>query len=137
MPKLLTEFALIALFTLTGATYSLVSGLAPLPWAPPMLAPGEIRLVDAQALDVIWVDARSRAEFDQDHAPEAVFYDPADPAGSLGRILERWFLSPDVIVVYCSDQGCDKSKQVAEELRANLPDAEIYSLKGGWASWAR
>lgn len=131
------EFAIITLLTVLGAAYSLVSGLAPLPWAEPELEAGEIRLVDAQVLDVIWVDARSEAEFTKGHAPQAVFYDQADPANSMVDILQRWLEAPRIVVVYCSDEACGTSKKVAEALRANIPDAEIYSLKGGWSAWSR
>ncbi|MGB0416771.1 MAG: rhodanese-like domain-containing protein, partial [Coraliomargarita sp.] len=40
--------------------------------------------------------------------------------------------NPRVIVVYCSSESCSTSREVAEQLRLELPDAEIYSLKGGW-----
>ncbi|HKK18933.1 MAG TPA: rhodanese-like domain-containing protein [Opitutales bacterium] len=131
------EFILIALLTGLGTAYSLVSGLAPLPWAEPELAAGEIRVEDARALDVIWVDARSETAFTEAHAPGALFYDQADPVGSMANILEKWLQEPRTIVIYCSDENCGTSKKVAEALRANLPDAEIYSLKGGWSAWSR
>lgn len=133
---MLREFLIIALLTIVGTAYSLISGLAPLPWAEPELLPGEIRLEDARVLDVIWVDARSEEDFAQAHAPGALWYDPADPTASMTRLLEQWLQAPHTIVVYCADAGCGTSKQVAEELRANLPDAEIYSLKGGWDAWS-
>lgn len=136
MTKLLKEFVAIALLTALGSVFSMLSGLAPLPWAEPEVQAGEIRIEDARVLDVIWVDARSEAEFEEGHAPGAIFYDEANPLESVGDVLERWLISPQVIVVYCTDEGCGKSKAVAEELRGNLPDAEIYSLKGGWAAWS-
>ncbi len=133
---MLREFSIIALLTALGTAYSLISGLAPLPWAEPKLQAGEIRLADAQVLDVIWVDARSEAEYAAGHAPDALFYDQGDPAGSIADILERWLQAPRVIVIYCADAGCGTSRQIAEELRRDLPDAEIYSLKGGWSAWS-
>lgn len=133
---MLREFIVIALLTILGTAYSLFSGLAPLPWAEPELEAGEIRLEDAQALDIIWVDARSDEAYAEAHAPDALLYQQSDPAGSMANILERWFKNPRVIVVYCSDESCGTSKKIAEELRANIPDAEIYSLKGGWSAWS-
>lgn len=135
MPKLLKEFIVITLLTATGTAYSLLSGLAPLPWAEPKLLAGEIRIEDALALDAIWVDARSEEAFHTDRIPEAIFYDPSDASGSLAQILSVWLERPQVIIVYCADAGCGTSKQVAENLRQNIPDAEIYSLKGGWSAW--
>lgn len=133
---MLREFIIIALLTIVGTAYSLLSGLAPLPWAEPELQAGEIRLEDARVLDIIWVDARSEADYAEARAPEALFYDQADPSASMALILEQWLMEPRPIVVYCADAGCGTSKQVAEALRANLPDAEIYSLKGGWDAWS-
>jgi rhodanese-related sulfurtransferase len=133
---MLREFLIISLLTALGASYSLFSGLAPRPWAVPDLQAGEIRLEDAQALEVIWVDARSKDAYAAGHAPNALFYDAGDPTGSLAAILEKWLMEPRVIVVYCADEACGTSRKIAEELRANLPDAEIYSLKGGWSVWA-
>lgn len=131
------EFIVIALLTALGAGYSLVGGLAPLPWAEPEIQAGEIRHEDAKALNVIWVDARSEDAFAKGHVPEAVFYDQSDPTGSMARILEKWLQEPRTIVVYCSDESCGTSKKIAEELRGNLPDAKIYSLKGGWSEWSK
>ena len=133
---MLRELTVIALLTALGTAYSLISGLAPLPWAEPELQAGEIRLEATKALDVIWVDARSEEAFAEKHAPEALHFDEADPVGSMGKILEQWLQNPRVIVVYCADAGCGTSKKIADDLRANLPDAEIYSLKGGWAVWS-
>jgi rhodanese-related sulfurtransferase len=87
-------------------------------------------------LGVIWVDARSEEDYRLRHAPGAVFYDQGDPAGSMADILERWLDAPSPIVVYCADEGCGTSRKIADELRQNLPEAEIYSLKGGWEAWA-
>lgn len=132
---MLREFLIITALTVVGSTYSLISGLAPLPWAAPELEAGEIRLEDAQVLHAIWVDAREQSAFTAGHAPGAIFYDSADTATSMGLILEQWLTEPRPIIVYCADEGCGTSKRIADALRDNLPDAEIYSLKGGWSAW--
>jgi rhodanese-related sulfurtransferase len=136
MPKLLKEFIIIALLTSLGSAYSLVSGLAPLPWVEPEIGPNEIRVEDARVLDVIWIDARSAEDFADRHIPGALFYDQSDPSGSMAQVLEQWLQVPRVIVVYCADEGCGTSRKLAEELRQNLPEAEIYSLRGGWEAWS-
>ena len=136
MYSLWKQSSVILLLTLVGAAYSLLSGIAPVPWAEPEIGPGEIRLGAAQALDVIWIDARSREEFSREHIPGAIHFDSTSEADSLLRVLELWLEAPRTIVVYCADERCGTSRKVADELRANLPDAEIYSLKGGWQTWA-
>ena len=137
MPSLIKEFALIAALTLTGAAYSLVSGLSPLPWAEPELAAGEIRLTDAQVLDVIWLDARTIEEFEEGHIPDALFFDEGDWDLGLITLMNAWLMDPRPIVLYCGSESCGTSKRIAERLRATLPDAEIYSLKGGWDAWQK
>jgi rhodanese-related sulfurtransferase len=135
MYPLWKQFCIILLLTSAGAAYSLLSGTAPLPWAEPEIGPGEVRLSDAQALDVIWVDARSREAFRNGQIPGALHFDSAQEADSLLRVLEQWLEKPRMIVVYCADASCGTSQKVADRLRENLPEAEIYSLRGGWQAW--
>jgi len=135
MFTLLKEFSIIALLTALGAAFSLYHGWAPLPWAEPELAAGEIRLADARALDVIWLDARTLEAFEQDHAPGALFFDEADWDANLLGLMDAWLTLPRPIVVYCGSEGCGTSQRIAERLREALPEAEIYSLKGGWDAW--
>ena len=137
MSSIYKEFLTIAVLTLIGAAYSLVGGLAPLPWAEPELEAGEIRLVDAQALDVIWLDARPLEEFEAAHAPDAIHFDEGDWDGSLIALMDAWLAEPRPIIVYCGSESCATSKRVAENLRAALPDGEIYSLKEGWDAWPK
>lgn len=137
MLSLIKEFTLIAVLTLTGAAFSLYHGLAPLPWAEPELAAGEIWLADAQALEVIWLDARSRHEFEAQHIPDALFFDEADWDMGLLALMEVWLMEPRPIIVYCGSESCGTSQRIAEQLREALPDAEIYILKGGWDAWTK
>lgn len=131
------EFCIILLLTVIGVAYSLVGGLSPLPWAEPELEAGEIRLADAQALDVIWIDARPIEEFEKNHVPEALFFDEGDWDTGLFELMNTWLMQPRPIVIYCGSESCDTSKRIAERLRESLPDAEIYSLKGGWDAWQK
>ncbi|MGZ0656900.1 rhodanese-like domain-containing protein [Coraliomargarita sp. W4R72] len=137
MPSLFKEFLIIAALTLIGAAYSLVDELSPRPWAEPELAAGEIQLADAQALDVIWLDARPIEEFEENHIPGALFFDEGDWDMGLITLMDAWLMQPRPIVVYCGSESCGTSQRVAEGLRATLPDAEIYSLKGGWDAWQK
>ncbi len=133
--KLLREFLFIALLVLLGSAFSLLSGTASPPWRAPELAPGEIRAEDASALDPVWVDARSAAEYEAGHIPGAVLLEEAEWETGLLRLLETW--TPGrVIVVYCGSEDCGTSRRVADALDAALGGAEIYTLQGGWEAWA-
>ena len=103
--------------------------------AKPELEAGEIYLADAQALNAIWVDARAIKEFEQSHLPATLFFDESDWDTGLFELMNTWLLQPRPIVIYCGTEACGTSKRIAERLRKSLPDAEIYSLKGGSATW--
>ncbi|MFQ3225185.1 MAG: rhodanese-related sulfurtransferase [Lentimonas sp.] len=135
MARFLREFSIIALLTCIGAAFSLFSGLAPLPWAEPALAAGEIQLVDARALDVVWVDARSEADYNADHIAEAMLLNDDNWETGVVELMGAWLMNPRPIIVYCGSESCGTSKRIADRLREALPDAEIYSLKGGWDAW--
>lgn len=133
--EVLKQCLIILTLSVTGAAYSLVSGISPLPWAEPELAPGEIRVADARMMDAIWIDARPFEEYERAHIPEALSFDAGAWDASLIALMDVWLAGPRPIIVYCGSESCGTSRQVAERLRDALPDAEIYSLKGGWDAW--
>tara|TARA_Y100000813_G_scaffold164705_1_gene125816 strand:- start:109 stop:513 length:405 start_codon:yes stop_codon:yes gene_type:complete len=132
---MLREFCTILLLTAIGIAYSLVGGLSPLPDTGPRLEAGEIHLADAQALNAIWVDARTIKEFKESHLPGALFLDENGWDTGLLELMDTWLIQPRPIVIYCGTEACETSKRIAERLRKSLPDAEIYSLKGGSIAW--
>lgn len=137
MYPLYKQIAIIVALTAIGSAFSLLTRRAPLPWVEPALEPGEIKLSEARVLDVLWIDARSLEAFETASVPGALHFDPYDGGATLADVIAAWLVAPRVIVVYCSDAGCGTSREVAESLRTVLPDAEIYSLKGGWEAFAR
>ena len=132
---MLREICIILLLTVIGIASSLVGGLSLLSGAEPELEAGEIYLADAQALNAIWVDARAVKEFEESHLPGALFFDESDWETGLFELMNTWLMQPRPIVIYCGTEACGTSKRIAERLRKSLPDAEIYSLKGGSATW--
>lgn len=134
---MIREFVIIALLTALGSAFSLYHAWAPLPWAEPEIEAGEILLVDAKALDVIWLDARSMEEFEEDHIPGALYFNEGSSDSVLFALMEAWLSEPRPIVIYCGSASCGTSKRVAERLLESLPEAEIYSLKGGWGAWLK
>ena len=132
---MLRELCIILLLTVIGIAYSLVGGLSTQPGAEPELQAGEIYLADAQTLNPIWVDTRALEEFEEGHLPGALFFDESDWDTGLLELMNIWLIQPRPIVIYCKGEACDTSKRIAERLRKSLPDAEIYSLKGGSVAW--
>lgn len=135
MRTLLYEFLLIITLTFCGVAYSLVSGLSPLPWAAPEIQAGEIKFEDARGYNAIWLDARTFAEYEAAHIPGAIWFDPNDFDAGLLELMDAWLPQPRPIIVYCASQSCQASQMIAEQLRTALPEAEVYSLKGGWDVW--
>lgn len=135
MDSMLRELCIILLLTVIGIAYSLVGGRSPLPGTESELEAGEIYLSDAQALNAIWVDTRAIKEFEESHLPATLFFDESDWDTGLFELMNTWLLQPRPIVIYCGTEACGTSKRIAERLRKSLPDAEIYSLKGGSATW--
>jgi rhodanese-related sulfurtransferase len=132
MLSFIKELLIIAALTTIGAVYSLVSSQAPPPWAEPKLAAGEILLIDAQVINPIWIDARDEADYVADHLAGAIWLTDANWDSGIMELMGTWLESPRPIVIYCSSESCGTSKRIAERLRSELPDSEVYSLHGGW-----
>ena len=131
------ELFFIAALTVIGAILSLYIGHAQVPWAEPEIAAGEIQFADAQALDVIWIDARSIEEYEVGHYSGAIHIDESDWDSGLVVLVNRWLEAPRPVVIYCGSEDCNSSRRLADRLRQALPEGEIYSLKGGSEAWAR
>ena len=137
MSRLIRELSTIAVLTAVGATFSLFSGLAPLPWATPELGAGEIRVEDARVLDVLWIDARGEDAYQQGHIGDAIRLSPDNWDDGIFELMDAWLGQPRPIIVYCGSAACEASKRVAERLREALASAEIYTLHGGWDAWVQ
>ena len=133
--QVLKQCLIILALSVTGAAYSLVNGISPLPWAEPELAAGEIKVVDARVIDAIWIDARPIEEYEESHVPGALFFSEGAWDASLIALMDVWLTGPRPIIVYCGSESCGTSRRIAARLREALPEAEIYSLKGGWDAW--
>ncbi|MGI9115623.1 MAG: hypothetical protein DLM52_04340 [Chthoniobacterales bacterium] len=130
-----------------GRQAVLLAGLALLPalaqalhlhdrisWQPP--AADEVTVSRAKEWGdaVMWLDARPIDDFNSAHIPRALPLNTADWDSLLGPVLNSW--SPARrIVVYCSRQSCDASREVARRLRDEAGLKNIYVLTGGWEAW--
>jgi rhodanese-related sulfurtransferase len=116
---------------------ALVSGAFQLKWsAEPPPRPGEVTLamVHEWGDHVLWVDARARAKYEHEHIPGAVLLNEDEWNNLFGAFSDAW--DPDkIVVVYCDGRTCDASHAVAERLRKELQNQNVYVLKGGWSAW--
>lgn len=106
------------------------------PWDPQELGAGEVDLamVDAWDREVLWVDARSEAEFAEDRIPGAVLLNQDRFDEQLVGLLDAWD-GRAAIVVYCDSRQCGASGAVARRLREDMGLPDVYVLKAGWKSW--
>ena len=107
-------------------------------WQSPIPASEMVTLTQARAWgeNTIWVDARSDAEFEREHIPGAVLLNEDRWNGLLPQFLTMW--SPEKrVIVYCSSQSCNASREVARRLRDEAQLKNVFVLQGGWEEWLK
>jgi rhodanese-related sulfurtransferase len=107
-------------------------------WQSPIPASEMVTLTQARAWggNAIWVDARPDVEFERDHIPGAVLLNEDRWNDLLPRFLATW--SPEKrVVVYCSSQSCNASREVARRLRDEAQLKNVFVLQGGWEEWLK
>ncbi len=89
---------------------------------------------DGFGAHIMWIDARSREQFEAAHVPGAFLLNAGEWDELLPAMLNAW--TPDrKLVVYCSAQSCDASKEVARRLKEEAGLKNVYVLTGGWEAW--
>ena len=81
--------------------------------------------------NMLFVDARSDEYYLEGHIPKAVCNDNLD---SLITKIEKQVAIDDGFVVYCSDDDCGSSEELAYSLQEQ-GFSNIYVFKGGWKQW--
>ena len=107
-------------------------------WQSRDLASEMVDLDHAQSwgANAIWVDARPDNEFERDHVPGAIPLNEDRWNELLPPFLGQW--SPEKkIVVYCSSQSCNASREVARRLRDEAGLKDVFVLQGGWEEWLK
>ena len=83
---------------------------------------------------VLWVDARSEADYSAGHIPGALLLNEDSWDDLLPQVLQTW--QPDTpIIVYCSSKTCHTSEEVAQRLRKEVGLPVVQFLRGGWEAW--
>ena len=107
-------------------------------WQSPVPASEIVTLAQARAWgrNAIWVDARPDVEFEREHIPGAVLLNEDRWSELLPQFLVTW--SPEKrVVVYCSSQSCNASREVARRLRDEAQLKNVFVLQGGWEEWLK
>ena len=107
-------------------------------WESPVPASEMVTVDQARAWgdNAIWVDARPDVEFEREHIPGAVPLNEDRWNDLLPSFLAKW--SPEKkVVVYCSSQSCNASREVAHRLRDEAQLKNVFVLQGGWEEWLK
>ncbi len=100
---------------------------------PATLKPGEICLEQVRE-PVVWIDARPRKDWQANGLPGSILWnlDAAEDAAAFeAEAMQKLFENPRA-VVYCSNEDCGVSAQVAEKIRKLDADFDVKALRGGW-----
>ena len=80
---------------------------------------------------VLFIDARAEEHYLEGHIPNSICNDDLD---SLVYQIEDFITYNNGFVVYCSDDDCGSSEDLAYLLQ-NQGFTNIYLFKGGWKQW--
>lgn len=101
-----------------------------------VLKPGEVCLEQVPlGDDILWVDARTRREWQADGLPGSVLWSLESGEDTLAfeaDIAARLMAGPSQVVVYCGGVDCELSHDVAKRIRELDPAARVVVLHGGW-----
>jgi len=81
--------------------------------------------------DVLFIDARAEEFYLKGHIPGAICNDNFD---QLINDIDDRIINNDSFVVYCSDDDCGSSEELAYQL-FDQGYLNIYLFKGGWKQW--
>ena len=82
---------------------------------------------------VLFIDAREEEYYIEGHIPNSICNDDFD---SLILQVEDMIKYSDGFVVYCSDDDCGSSEDLAYQLQ-DQGFKNIYLFKGGWKQWTK
>ena len=80
---------------------------------------------------VLFIDARAEEFYHDGHIPNSICNDDFD---SLVYQIEDFVTYNNGFVVYCSDDDCGSSEDLAYQLQ-DQGFTNIYLFKGGWKQW--
>lgn len=84
--------------------------------------------------EVVWVDARARSDWQKSGVPGSLLWnlDPAEDMQAFEAAAAVRIATTPRVIVYCGDENCGASRQVAARIRALDLGAEVSVLRGGW-----
>ena len=132
----LAELAIVAAISMAaaGGTY-LIKGapLRAIACDPAQLKPDEICLQQVTE-PVLWVDARLRKDWKANGLPGSILWnlDPAEDMQVFEAETAMKIMEQPKVIVYCSNEDCGVSRQVADKIRGLGLEVDVKVLRGGW-----
>ncbi|MEO0795783.1 MAG: rhodanese-like domain-containing protein [Verrucomicrobiota bacterium] len=128
------QFSLILGVALLGAAVGAALNERP----QPQTAESDPYAITSEAVRLlptfIWVDARGADTFAEEHLESAINISLDNWDAGFFELIEVW--EPGMtIVTYCDGETCSLSKEVAERLREELGDDQVFWLEGGISTW--
>ncbi len=83
---------------------------------------------------ILWVDARQRKDWEKSGFPGSVLWnlDPGEDMQAFETEVAVRIMETPRVIVYCGDENCGLSRQIAERIRGLQLGAEVSVLHGGW-----
>lgn len=102
---------------------------------PALLKPDEI-CFDQISGKVLWIDARSREEWQKNGYPNSILWNLDRKEDALKMEADAVFkiAESNLVVVYCASQACGTSRQIAEKIRKLELGPTVKVLHGGYPS---
>lgn len=85
--------------------------------------------------EVLWIDARSREDFEKEHIPNAILLNEAEVDALLFEHFDRIQSNEKPIVIYCNGLSCEASHRMRDYLKERIAIDQIFVLRGGWDAW--
>ncbi len=109
------------------------------PPSPEPKEPALVTLEEAQRVfqqgSAIWVDARSKGNYEYGHVPGAINI-PASQFKEIYQWVEKKLPKNERILVYCSSANCDDSLLVLRQMmEIGYRPANLLYFKDGWNAW--
>ena len=83
---------------------------------------------------VLWVDARSRGDWERDGVTGSLLWnlDPTESMQTFESEVAGRMIDGSRVVVYCDNENCGTSRQVAGRINALQLGNDVHVLYGGW-----
>ena len=83
---------------------------------------------------IVWVDARPRKVWEKNGLAGSVLWnlDPSEDMQVFEAEVAMRIMDTPQVIVYCGDENCGLSRQVAQRIRGLQLGAEVRVLRGGW-----